>query len=84
VDLVSLPMELSRNGTVVVRETGAAVLGSPLTAVAWLARKLAGFGVPLKAGDIVLSGSFGGLWSFAPETSHDLPAATEGLTATFS
>lgn len=58
-DLSELPMELSHNGVVVVRETGAAVLGSPAAAVAWLARKLASFGIPLRKGDIILSGSFG-------------------------
>jgi 2-keto-4-pentenoate hydratase len=34
-----------------------AVLGNPVTAVAWLARKLAGFGVRLRAGNVVLPGS---------------------------
>lgn len=58
-DLAALPMQVSRNGEVVVDETGAAVMGSPLTAVAWLANKLGGLGVGLRAGDIVLSGSFG-------------------------
>jgi 2-keto-4-pentenoate hydratase len=33
------------------------VLGDPVIAVAWLARKVASFGVRLKAGDIVLPGS---------------------------
>jgi 2-keto-4-pentenoate hydratase len=34
-----------------------AVLGNPVTAVAWLARKAESFGVRLKAGDIELPGS---------------------------
>jgi 2-keto-4-pentenoate hydratase len=33
------------------------VLGNPVTAVAWLARKVAGFGVRLEAGHVVLPGS---------------------------
>ncbi|MFD9688418.1 hypothetical protein ACFWXO_21990 [Kitasatospora sp. NPDC059088] len=37
--------------------TGREVLGDPLAAVAWLARRLAAFGTGLKAGDIVRSGS---------------------------
>jgi 2-keto-4-pentenoate hydratase len=44
---------------VVVREAGSAVLGSPLHAVAWLADKLSSLGHGIRAGDIVLSGSFG-------------------------
>lgn len=34
-----------------------AVLGNPVTAVAWLARKVASFGVTLEAGHVVLPGS---------------------------
>jgi 2-keto-4-pentenoate hydratase len=34
-----------------------AVLGNPVTAVAWLSRKVESFGVRLKKGDIVLPGS---------------------------
>ena len=37
---------------------GAAVLGHPAAAVAWLANKLSEFGVVLKAGEVVLSGAF--------------------------
>jgi len=48
---------LSINGD--LRQTGstAAVLGNPLTSVAWLANKVAAFGVTLKEGDVVLPGS---------------------------
>ena len=34
-----------------------AVLGNPVTAVAWLARKVASFGVRLQAGHVILPGS---------------------------
>ena len=48
----------SKNGA--VEETGlaAGVLNNPATAIAWLARSLAGQSRSLKAGEIVLSGSF--------------------------
>ena len=49
-DLPALPMRVLRAGEPVVSETGAAVLGSPLRAVAWLARKLDSLGVGLRAG----------------------------------
>ena len=58
-DLAARSFSLALNGQTSVAETGAAVLGSPLTAVAWLANKLSGLGIEIKAGDIVLSGSFG-------------------------
>ena len=48
---------LTSNGEVVAKGRSDAVLGNPVTAVAWLARKVEGFGVRLKAGDIVLPGS---------------------------
>ncbi|MCL1917831.1 MAG: fumarylacetoacetate hydrolase family protein [Peptococcaceae bacterium] len=38
--------------------TGAAVMGDPRMAVAWLANKLWDYGVELKAGEVVLSGAF--------------------------
>ena len=48
---------LTRNGEVVAEGRSDAVLGNPVTAVAWLARKVDSFGVRLRAGDIVLPGS---------------------------
>jgi 2-keto-4-pentenoate hydratase len=45
---------LTRIGEVVAKGRCDAVLGNPVIAVAWLARKVEGFGVRLKAGDIVL------------------------------
>jgi 2-keto-4-pentenoate hydratase len=84
VDLAALAMTVRRNGEPVVRETGAAVLGSPLTAVAWLANKLGGFGRPLRAGDIVLSGSFGPAVDVRPGDAFTIAVAGEPeLTARF-
>jgi 2-oxopent-4-enoate/cis-2-oxohex-4-enoate hydratase len=56
-DLVTCGMVLSLNGEIISTGAGAAALGSPLTCVAWLANTLGAFGVPLKAGEIILSGS---------------------------
>jgi 2-oxo-hept-3-ene-1,7-dioate hydratase len=44
----------------VIEESGvaAAVLHHPANSAAWLANKLAGYGVRLEAGQIILSGSF--------------------------
>jgi 2-keto-4-pentenoate hydratase len=46
------------NGETVASGTGDAVLGNPLNSVVWLAAKLAEFGRSLKAGEIIMSGSF--------------------------
>jgi len=56
-DFFSCGMVVEKNGEVISTGAGAAALGSPLVCVAWLANTLGGFGVPLLAGEIVLSGS---------------------------
>jgi 2-keto-4-pentenoate hydratase len=48
---------LYQDGTEVTRGNTNAVLGNPTTAVAWLARKVAAFGVELEAGHVILPGS---------------------------
>jgi 2-keto-4-pentenoate hydratase len=57
VDIRTIDAVLTRNGEVVAEGRSDAVLGNPVTAVAWLARKVDQFGVRLRAGDIVLPGS---------------------------
>jgi len=46
------------NGKTVANGRGDAVLGNPLNSVIWLARKLTEFGRGIRAGDIIMSGSF--------------------------
>ena len=50
-------MVVKTNGVEVATGVGADALGSPANAVAWLANALAEFETPLKAGEIILSGS---------------------------
>ncbi|MFN8089699.1 MAG: 2-keto-4-pentenoate hydratase [Mycobacterium sp.] len=57
IDICGIDAVLKRNGEVVAEGRSDAVLGNPVTAVAWLARKVDSFGVRLRAGDIVLPGS---------------------------
>ncbi|SIO55874.1 2-oxopent-4-enoate hydratase [Paraburkholderia phenazinium] len=57
VDLVGCAMKLEKNGEVVTTGSGAAALGNPLEAVAWLANTLGQLNESLKAGEVVLSGS---------------------------
>ncbi len=57
VDLAGCRMVVEKNGAFLSSGAGAAALGSPALAVAWLANTLGGYGTPLGAGEIVLSGS---------------------------
>ncbi len=57
VDVRAIDAVLLRNGEEVARGRSDAVLGDPTTAVAWLARTVAGFGVRLRAGHIILPGA---------------------------
>ncbi len=49
---------VKRNGVVEETGLGAGVLDDPVTGILWLVQRLARYGHGLKAGDIVLSGSF--------------------------
>jgi 2-keto-4-pentenoate hydratase len=57
VDLTAIEATLLCNGEEVAAGRSDAVLGNPVTAVAWLARKVASFGVTLEAGHVILPGS---------------------------
>lgn len=57
VDLACVGMTLEKNGEIVATGAGAAALGHPANAVAWLANTLGKLGIGLKAGEVILSGS---------------------------
>ncbi|MET0070912.1 MAG: 2-oxopent-4-enoate hydratase [Candidatus Thiodiazotropha sp.] len=57
VDLVTAGMVVEKNGELLATGAGAAALGSPVNCVAWLANTLGSFGISLKAGEVILSGS---------------------------
>jgi 2-oxo-3-hexenedioate decarboxylase len=72
-DLRLLGVVLEHNGEVVATAAGAAALGHPAAAVAWLVRSLAAENEGLRAGDIVLSG---GLTAAVPVRAGDVVTAT--------
>jgi 2-keto-4-pentenoate hydratase len=57
-NLASIEARVEINGAEVARGRGDAVLGDPLNSVVWLAGKLAARGLTLKAGDMIMTGSF--------------------------
>lgn len=56
-DLAGIGAVLYRGDEEIARGRTSAVLGDPTVAVAWLARKVASFGVRLEAGHVILPGS---------------------------
>lgn len=57
VDLKQIGMALYKNGELLNTGVGAAALGDPAKCVAWLANKLAVYGITLKKGEVILSGA---------------------------
>jgi 2-keto-4-pentenoate hydratase len=49
-------VSVSRDGELVTTGSGAAVLGHPLSVMAWLADELPRFGLRLRRGDVVTTG----------------------------
>lgn len=73
IDLRLAGVVLEHNGEVTATAAGAAALGHPAAAVAWLVRALAAAGDGLRAGQIVLSG---GLTAAVPLRPGDVVVAT--------
>ncbi|WP_431024922.1 fumarylacetoacetate hydrolase family protein [Halomonas sp. H5] len=67
-DLAAARMTIHKNDAFCTEGTGAAVQGHPAEAVAWLANTLGAYGLPLKAGEIILSGALAPL---LPVTAGD-------------
>jgi 2-keto-4-pentenoate hydratase len=68
-DLRAVEANLCLDGAEAARGRADAVLGNPATAVAWLARKLDGFGVCLEAGHVILPGSCTRAFDVTPGTT---------------
>jgi len=79
VDLLTCGMVLEKNGEVVATGAGAAALGGPVNAVAWLANTLGRLGIPLKAGEVILSGSLAAM--FPVKAGDNLRVAIGGIGA---
>jgi 2-keto-4-pentenoate hydratase len=84
-DLTAVTMTLHRGDELVSSGIGADCLGSPLTAIAWLANTAREYGQPLRAGDVVLSGALGPVVPVRPGDSFTAHVSGIGaVTANFA
>jgi 2-keto-4-pentenoate hydratase len=71
-DLAAIETVVTINGVETARGLGAAALGHPAAAAAWLANRLADFGLVLEAGSVVMTGS---LHASVPVSGGDVVVA---------
>jgi 2-keto-4-pentenoate hydratase len=82
---VEVDMTMTCDGEEVSSGTGAACLGDPLNALAWLAEAALTYGEPLRAGQVVLSGALGPVHPVPPGAVVRAEIGPLGsVTATFS
>jgi 2-keto-4-pentenoate hydratase len=76
-DLAAARVTVRRNGEVETTGSGSAVLGHPLTVMAWLADELPRFDLQLRAGDVVTTGVTTGVFEAA--AGDEIEAVFEGI-----
>ncbi|UOY03178.1 2-keto-4-pentenoate hydratase [Blastococcus sp. PRF04-17] len=82
---VEVGMAMRLGGDLVSEGSGAACLGDPLNALAWLARTARDLGDPLRAGQVVLSGALGPMVATPPGSVVTADVGPLGsVSATFS
>jgi 2-keto-4-pentenoate hydratase len=76
-DLAAAGVTVWRNGSVETTGSGSAVLGHPLTVMAWLADELPRFELQLRAGDVVTTGVTTGV--FEATAGDEVEAVFDGI-----
>ena len=84
-DLAAIEARVTVNGQLIATGTGDAVLGNPLNSIVWLAGKLGAYGKGLKAGEIIMTGSFTRQFPMAPgDTIETVFSGLGGVRTTLS
>ena len=69
VDLALVGMTIDVDGELIATGAGAAVKGSPVNSLIWLANTLGALGITCKAGEVILTGSLSIMaWVKGPQT----------------
>lgn len=59
IDLLTCKMTMGKNSEVVSTGQGSACMGSPINALVWLANTMVKMGMPMRAGQVILTGALG-------------------------
>ncbi|HJW25072.1 MAG TPA: fumarylacetoacetate hydrolase family protein [Rhodocyclaceae bacterium] len=81
IDLAAARLDMYKNGQLAGSGFGTAVQGHPAEAVAWLANTLGAFGIPLRKGEVILSGSLTPLVPVAAGDMFELSVTGIGTAA---
>ena len=76
-------MTMSINGSEATSGIGADCLGHPLNAARWLADTLSARGIPLQAGDVVMTGSLGAMKPVSPGDHVEADFGPLGTVTTY-
>jgi 2-keto-4-pentenoate hydratase len=79
--LTEVEATMSCEGEILSSGRGSACLGSPLVALAWVARTVLDLGTPLRAGEIVLSGALGPMVDARPGRRYVASFTHDGRTS---
>jgi 2-keto-4-pentenoate hydratase len=80
-DLRRMAMSMTRNGEPLISGSGENVYGNPLHALAWLAARMVGDEMPLKAGDVIMTGTYFAMQAAAPGDVFEIEAERLGRCA---